>query len=99
MTAQEQDMMASFRQDYLDLLEGRMTTIRRLVGGHQVEAARVALLSLETSSAMAGAEDLVVAVRNLRTALAGGAMGELGSLTTALESEAAATRSRLGRAG
>ena len=95
MTAQEQDMMACFRQDYLDLLEGRVATIQRLVAADQVEAARVALLSLESSSAMVGADGLVVAVRELRTALDDGARGELGLLTAALDDEAGLARIRL----
>jgi hypothetical protein len=95
MTAQEQDMMACFRQDYLDLLEGRVATIQRLVAADQVEAARVALLSLESSSAMVGADGLVVAVRQLRTALDDGARGELGLLTAALDDEAGLARIRL----
>ena len=94
MTAQEQDMMACFRQDYLDLLEGRVATIRRLVAADQVEAARVALLSLESSSAMVGVDGLVVAVRQLRTAL-DGARGDLGLLTAALDDEARVARTRL----
>ena len=86
--------MACFRQDYLDLLEGRVATIRRLVAADQVEAARVALLSLESSSAMVGADGLVVAVRQLRTAL-DGARGDLGLLTAALDDEARVARTRL----
>jgi hypothetical protein len=95
MTTQEQDMMACFRQDYLDLLEGRVATIQRLVGADQVEPARVALLSLESSSAMVGAEELVAAVRRLRAALDDGAHGDLKLLTAALAGEAGTARSRL----
>jgi hypothetical protein len=95
MTAQEQDMMACFRQDYLDLLDGRVTTIQRLVAADQVEPARVALLSLESSSAMVGADELVAAVRQLRTALDDGARDAIGPLTAALTGEASAVRSRL----
>jgi hypothetical protein len=95
MTTQEQDMMACFRQDYLDLLEGRVATIQRLVAADQVEPARVALLSLESSSAMVGAEELVVAVRRLRAALDDGAHGDPKLLTAALTGEAGTARSRL----
>jgi len=69
MTTQEQDMMSRFRQDYLDLLDGRVAKIRRLVDGSQVEPAHVALLSLESSSTMLGLLELAAAVRRLRSAL------------------------------
>ena len=62
-------MMARFRQDYLDLLHGRVATIGRLIAEHQLEAAEVALLSLESSSSMVGASELASAVRGLRAAL------------------------------
>lgn len=69
MTVQERDMMARFRQDYLDLLDGRVRKIGRLVALAQVEPAQVALLSLESSSTMLGLTDLAEAVRRLRAAL------------------------------
>lgn len=69
MTVQERDMMARFRQDYLDLLDDRVHKIGRLVALAQVEPAQVALLSLESSSAMLGLTDLADAVRQLRFAL------------------------------
>lgn len=96
MTEQEQDMMACFRQDYLDLLDGRVATIERLVTGHEVEPAHVALLSLESSSAMVGARELAAAVRALRTALDGSAPEDLQPLTAQLVTEAAEVARRLG---
>jgi len=74
MTSSERDMMSRFRQDYLRLLDGRVATIEQLVGGArmepaQLEPAKVALLSLESSSAMLGLDDLTAAVRALRQAL------------------------------
>ena len=62
-------MMSRFRQDYLELLDGRVAKIRRLIGGSQVEPAHVALLSLESSSTMLGLLELAEAVRQLRSAL------------------------------
>ena len=70
-------MMARFRQDYLDLLDGRVTKIGRLVALAQVEPAHVALLSLESSSVMLGLTDLADAVRRLRSALPDDADDEL----------------------
>lgn len=69
MTVQEQDMMARFRRDYLELLDGRVEKIRRLIASAQTEPAHVALLSLESSSAMLGLRDLAGSVRRLRSAL------------------------------
>ena len=89
-------MMACFRQDYLDLLDGRVAAIGRLVAQHEVEPAHVALLSLESSSAMVGAGELTVAVRQLRTALDGGTPEELEALSVQLVVEAAAVARRLG---
>ena len=96
MTPQEQDMMACFRQDYLDLLDGRVATIERLVAQHEVEPAHVALLSLESSSAMVGAAELAAVVRELRGALDGAGADELEALTARLAVEAAAVARRLG---
>ncbi|GAA1431931.1 hypothetical protein GCM10009616_20150 [Microlunatus lacustris] len=99
MTVQEQDMMACFRQDYLDLLDGRVATIQRLLGEHEVEPAHVALLSLESSSAMVGARELATAVRRVRTALDGATPGELEPLTAQLVAEAAEVARQLGGPG
>lgn len=77
MTVQERDMMARFRQDYLDLLDGRVQKIGRLVALAQIEPAQVALLSLESSSTMLGLTDLAGAVRRLRSALSDGEDDEL----------------------
>jgi hypothetical protein len=94
MTSQEQDMMASFRQDYLDLLDGRVTKITGLVAAAETEPAVVALLSLESSSSMVGAHDLAAAGRRLRDAL--GTPGvDLTPLTAQLSAEAATARDRL----
>jgi hypothetical protein len=97
MTAQEQDMMACFRQDYLDLLDGRVATIERLVASHEVEPAHVALLSLESSSAMVGASELAAAVRGLRTALDVADPDELEALAARVAGEAAEVARRLGK--
>ena len=82
-------MMARFRQDYLDLLEGRVVRIEELVARHELEPAQVALLSLEASSVMVGAGELVAAVRALRSALDTAPPQELGALTSELVAEAA----------
>jgi hypothetical protein len=95
MTPQEQDMMVCFRQDYLDLLDGRVAAIQRLVSDQELEPAQVALLSLESSSAMLGASDLVGAVRRLRAALDVATTEELEALMEGMASEAGALARRL----
>ena len=84
MTPQEQDMMARFRRDYLDLLDGRVAKIEDLVTRHEVEPAEIALLSLESSSAMVGAKELATAVRRLRSALSSATPEVLHDLTSQL---------------
>ena len=87
-------MMASFRQDYLDLLAGRVAKISGLLAAAETEPAVVALLSLESSSSMVGAHDLAAAGRRLRDAL-GTPEVDLAPLTEQLTAEAAAVRDRL----
>jgi hypothetical protein len=93
MTAAEQDMMACFRQDYLDLLGGRVSTIQRLVSAGHVEPARVALLSLESSSAMVGENELATVAKRLRVALAEGSGSGLDALMAQLVADAESVRS------
>ncbi len=89
-------MMACFRQDYLALLDDRVATIERLVAHREVEPARVALLSLESSSAMVGAGALTHAVHRLRTALDDPAPDVLEALTARLAREAGSVADQLG---
>jgi len=93
MTSSERDMMSRFRQDYLLLLDGRVAAIEQLVGGTrvepaQVEPAQVALLSLESSSAMLGLDDLTAAVRALRRLLERGEDDELAALLRTVRARA-----------
>jgi hypothetical protein len=87
-------MMASFRRDYLELLDGRVAKITGLVAAAETEPAVVALLSLESSSSMVGAHDLAAAGRRLRDALAA-RQDDLAPLTAALVTEASTARDRL----
>lgn len=89
--------MACFRQDYLDLLEGRVRKIERLVADQQLEAAHVALLSLESSSAMVGATALAAAVKELRSALERGDVEDVDAQTTRVVHAASVARQHLAR--
>lgn len=73
-------MMDRFRRDFLDLLDGRVAKIEKLVQTAQLEPAHVALLSLESSSAMIGRTELVAVVRQLRHVLTEAAPEELDAL-------------------
>lgn len=85
--------MAGFRRDYLGLLDDRVAKIQQLLVAGATEPARVALLSLESSSAMVGAEGLVLVVRRVRNAL--GDQGALAPLLEELRIEAGAAREQV----
>ena len=95
MTDQELDMMARFRRDFLDLLDGRVAKIEKLVRSAQLEPAHVALLSLESSSAMIGRADLAAAVRRLRSALAQAGPDEVDELLADVRRHADTARQQL----
>lgn len=92
-------MMARFRRDFLDLLDGRVAKIEKLVLTAQLEPAHVALLSLESSSAMIGRTDLAAAVRQLRSALTQARPDELDQLLAELLRHADTTRQQLEASG
>ena len=58
-------IVARFVSDFLNLLDLRVTTVGSLVRSGEVEEARVALRSLETSSVMVGARRLGEVCREL----------------------------------
>lgn len=58
-----------FVTDYLQLLDGRLDAIRRCLVDSDIEGARVAVLSLESSSAMLGGVALSSRLRELRAHL------------------------------
>jgi hypothetical protein len=64
-------IMEQFVSDYLGLLDHRLVTLRRLLANtdEDPEAAIVAILSLETTSAMIGAGEVVVGAQALRSAV------------------------------
>jgi hypothetical protein len=61
-----------FVDDYLRLLPSRLSKVQRLLSGADLEATRVAILSLETTSAMLGGVDVVLSARALRHAVQSG---------------------------
>ncbi|GAA3694229.1 hypothetical protein GCM10022204_07530 [Microlunatus aurantiacus] len=61
--------MDRFVADYLDLLDGRLDAIGRCMIDSDIEGARVAVLSLESSSKMLGATVLAGRLTELRSQL------------------------------
>ena len=64
-----QDAMVQFVADYLQMLDGRLDTIRRCLLDSDLEGARVAILSLESSSLMLGRNPLTASLGELRAQL------------------------------
>jgi hypothetical protein len=98
-------MMERFRADYLTLLDGRLDAIRHAVADlpqsptaadeARLEEARVALLSLESSSGMIGACWLVSRLHHLRAALETIGADQRAALVAAVEDAASEVRKRL----
>lgn len=64
------DVIDQFVADYLGLLDSRLSGLRVLLAADESpEVIRVSVLSLETTSAMLGAADVVAAARALRQAV------------------------------
>jgi len=88
-------MMTRFRRDFLALLDARVARIGHLVADRQPDAAQVALLSLQSSSAMVGAAELAALAGQLRSALGEAQQDELVELLLQLDAAAAVARSAL----
>lgn len=73
VVANDTEIIQQFLQDFLLMLDERTARIRQHLDEGDASAAAVALLSLETSSQMAQADDLVRTTRELRHSVASGA--------------------------
>ena len=62
-------MMARFVHDYLELLDHRLSSIRDHLEQRNFMTAHVALLSLESTSVMVGADELAQVAGRLREAV------------------------------
>jgi hypothetical protein len=87
--------MDRFVADYLDLLDGRLLAIRSCMVDSDLEGARVAVLSLESSSKMLGADVLAGRLTELRSQLALGPTPQRNALLALVEVAAAAFRHEL----
>lgn len=81
-----------FVRDYLQMLEGRLVSIRRCLDDSDVEGARVAVLSLESSSKMLGGDTLAARLGELRRQLDLGPTAQRTALMTLVEAAAVTFR-------
>ncbi len=91
--------MDRFVADYLDLLDGRLLAIRSCMIDSDLEGARIAVLSLESSSKMLGADVLAGRLNELRSQLTLGPTPQRNALLALVEVAAAAFRHELESAG
>lgn len=84
--------MDRFARDYLQLLDGRLATIRHCLSDSDVEGARVAILSLESSSAMLGSTALAARLAQLRSQLDLGSPQQRNALFSLVEIAAGEVR-------
>ena len=89
-------MMARFVHDYLELLDHRVSSIRSHLEQRNFMTAHVALLSLESTSVMVGADGLASAAGRLREAVEQGDRDVVPALLAAVGEEAGRTRDELG---
>lgn len=94
-----QDAMEQFVTDYLKMLEGRLDTIRRCLTDSDIEGARVAILSLESSSLMLGTNPLTASLGELRAQLDLSSATQRDALMSSVEGAATSFRADLERTG
>ena len=87
--------MDRFVVDYLQLLDGRLDSIRRCLDDCDIEGARVAVLSLESSSKMLGGTSLAARLTELRSQLDLGSTSERSALLSLVVEAATAFRQDL----
>lgn len=92
---EDEAMMARFVRDYLELLDHRVEQVRHHIDARNYMSAHVALLSLESTTAMVGAPSLVEAARRLRTAVEDGHRDTMPDLLAAMVDEAEQARQDL----
>ena len=88
-------IMARFVRDYVELLDARIAAITTSIESRNDLTAHIALLSLESTSAMVGEKELAKIVGLLRSAIERGQRALVPALVTAMSAEAFAVRDRL----
>jgi hypothetical protein len=97
-TGEDDAIMARFAADYLALLHQRILSIQANLKAGNHQTAHVAMLSLESTSAMVGASNLAQAVGALRAAMDRGDRAAYAELDRAMVVAAAAVPAQLGQA-
>lgn len=92
-------MMARFVHDYLELLDHRVSSIRNHLEQRNFMTAHVALLSLESTSVMVGADALAQAAGRLREAVERGDRETVPALLAVVSVEADRARNELAAGG
>ena len=87
-SAEDEAIMARFRDDYLDLLDARLTAIKEHLDTGEDMTLNVVLLSLESSSSMVGARELATIVSLLRGAVERHERRHIPTLVQAMTNEA-----------
>ncbi len=97
--AEHDAMMVRFVHDYLELLDHRVASIRSHLEQRNFMTAHVALLSLESTSVMVGADELAVTAGRLREAVQRGERDTVDALLAEVAAEATSTRAELASQG
>ncbi len=87
----------NFVADFLDLLDIRLTGLQRLLQRGRIEDAVTALLTIETSGLMVGADDLADAAAELRRAVGVANTARVPALLERLTEVCEQTKRRFGR--
>jgi hypothetical protein len=93
--AEHDAMMVRFVHDYLELLDHRVSSIRNHLEQRNFMTAHIALLSLESTSVMVGADGLAQAAGRLRQAVEAGERDTVAALLAEVGAEAERTRREL----
>jgi hypothetical protein len=88
VSAEDEAIMARFRDDYLALLDSRVSSIKDHVDTGDDLTLNVVLLSLESSSSMVGARELATIVSLLRGAVERHERRHVPTLVQAMSNEA-----------
>ena len=91
----DEAIMARFVHDYLELLDHRVESIQHHLDARNFMTAHVALLSLESTSVMVGANELAEVAGRLRSAVEQGQRNLMPELLTQVLVEAVRVRARL----
>jgi hypothetical protein len=94
-SAEDEAIMTRFLDDYLSLLDARVSAIKQHISTGDDLTLNVVLLSLESSSSMVGARELATVVSLLRGAVERHERRHVPTLVQAMSNEAERFRARI----